>query len=93
MTIKTTMAKIDKLNPYAYRIETAQTQVRDVIKQAFLWRKDFDETTSELTRVIHTAASDLDIETLKRDCAISAFRWRATADTPARRRRIRRLAG
>lgn len=67
------MAKIDKLNPYAYRIETAQTQVRDVIKQAFLWRKDFDETTSELIRVINSAASDIGIETLKSDCAISLY--------------------
>lgn len=73
MTIRTTMAKIDKLNPYAYRIETAQTQVRDVIKQAFLWRKDFDETTSELIRVINSAASDIGIETLKSDCAISLY--------------------
>lgn len=63
----------DRLNPYAMVVEEAQTQIRTIIKNAYLTKASYEQVIAQLTRIINAAAAQINIETLKRDTAVSLW--------------------
>ncbi len=66
-------ANKDKLNVYAMAVEEAQTDIRVIIKQAYLTREDYGAVISRLTAVINKAVRKINIATLQQDAAVSLW--------------------
>lgn len=58
-------AATDKLNPYAWAFEEAQTEIREIVKTAFLQSLAKNQTNKALYAIIHKATKDVAIPRLK----------------------------
>lgn len=65
----------DNLNRYAMAFEDCQTDIRAVIKRAFLEKRSYGETRDILSRIINKATQGVKIERLKRDGILSLWNF------------------
>lgn len=56
-------------NPYIVLIEDAQTDIREIVRRAFLSREPKDRTEKKLEKVIRETVGSIEIGRLKRDAA------------------------
>ncbi len=59
----------ERYNPYVVLIEDAQTDIREIVRRAFLSREPKDRTEKKLEKVIREAVGSIEIGRLKRDVA------------------------
>lgn len=57
----------DSINPYALNLEEAQTEIRKVIKTAYLQQRTKAQTAPKVLDIIRKAIKDIKIATLKQD--------------------------
>lgn len=65
----------DKLNPSALAIENAQGDIRELIKNAFLFHYPRQKTERGLKAIIDEALKDIEIPRLKRDTKVSLINF------------------
>lgn len=65
----------DNINRYAMAFEDCQTDIRAVIKRAFLEKRSYGETNEILSRIINKATQGVKIERLKRDSIVSLWNF------------------
>lgn len=65
----------ERYNPYVPLIEDAQTDIREIVKRAFLYREPKQKTESRLKKAIRTATDGIAIPRLKRDVTVSLINF------------------
>lgn len=65
----------ERYNPYVVLIEDAQTDIREIVKRAFLYREPKQKTESRLKKAIHTATEGIAIPRLKHDVTVSLINF------------------
>ena len=65
----------ERYNPYVVLIEDAQTDIREIVKRAFLYREPKQKTESRLKKTIRTATDGIAIPRLKRDVTVSLINF------------------
>lgn len=65
----------ERYNPYVVLIEDAQTDIREIVKRAFLYREPKQKTESRLKKAIRTATDGIAIPRLKRDVTVSLINF------------------
>lgn len=65
----------ERYNPYVPLIEDAQTDIREIVKRAFLYREPKQKTENKLAKAIRTATDGIAIPRLKRDVTVSLINF------------------
>lgn len=65
----------ERYNPYVPLIEDAQTDIREIVKRAFLYREPKQKTENKLAKAIRTATDGIEIPRLKRDVTVSLINF------------------
>lgn len=65
----------ERYNPYVVLIEDAQTDIREIVRRAFLTREPKERTEAKLKKVIHEVVKNIEIPQLKRDVAAALIKF------------------